>query len=134
MLVQNYKTGLPKCLRQNVQQFFIWPTHDFTQLEEMYQEFANVCSWEQFFEVYRTAVKGDHNFLTVDINPIDETKRFRRNFDTALVIPNLQPQLKKKRNQFFDGATEGSRKRSSAECGGSQRSDRDLAKEGDGKL
>ena len=32
MLVQTFTTGIPKCLRQNVQQYFLWPTHDMTQL------------------------------------------------------------------------------------------------------
>ena len=112
MLVQNYKTGLPKCLRQNVQQFFIWPTHDYTQLEEMYQEFANVCTWEQFFDCYKEATKGPHNFMTVDLNPIHENQRFRKNFDTAIVISNLQPQQKRKRNKFQeDGESVSIKKR-----------------------
>lgn len=32
MLVQTFKTGIPKCLRQNIQQFFLWPTHDMSQV------------------------------------------------------------------------------------------------------
>jgi hypothetical protein len=87
MLVQTFTTGIPKCLRQNVQQYFLWPTHDMTQLEAMYHEFANVCSYEQFLSVFREATKEKHAFLTIDLNPSDETQRFRRNFDTVLVPP-----------------------------------------------
>lgn len=100
MLVQNFKSGIPKCLRQNVQQYFIWPTHDHSQLETMYEEFANVCTWEQFFHVYREATREPHAFLTIDLNPTNETERFRKNFDTALVVPQINPdeaQPKKRR-------------------------------------
>jgi hypothetical protein len=88
MLVQNFKTGVPKFLRQNIQQFFIWPTHDFDVLKSMYGEFANLCSYESFYHIYLKAVEGEHNFLTVDPNAKDKSRRFRRNFDQLLVIPS----------------------------------------------
>jgi hypothetical protein len=101
MLVQNFKMGIPKCLRQNVQQYFIWPTHDYSQLEAMYEEFANLCTWEQFMEVYREATKEPHSFLTIDLNPINPEERFRRNFDTALVVPVSTSTFRKKREKEF---------------------------------
>ena len=98
MLVQNFKTGIPKCLRQNVQQYYLWPTHDMSQLESMYQEFANICTYEQFIELFRAATSEKHCFLTIDVNASDETQRFRKNFDTALVIPTSEgPSLKKRK-------------------------------------
>jgi hypothetical protein len=98
MLVQTFTSGIPKCLRQNVQQYFIWPTHDMTQLEAMYHEFANICTFEQFLDVFREATKEKHSFLTIDLNPQDETQRFRHNFDTALVVPQTaQSSLKKRK-------------------------------------
>jgi hypothetical protein len=105
MLVQTFTTGIPKCLRQNVQQYFLWPTHDMTQLEAMYHEFANVCSYEQFLQVFREATKEKHAFLTIDLNPSEETQRFRRNFDTALVLPektNDSSLIKKKKRKHSD--------------------------------
>jgi hypothetical protein len=103
MLVQNFKTGIPKCLRQNVQQYYLWPTHDMSQLEAMYQEFANICSFEQFIELFRAATSEKHCFLTIDINAPDDTQRFRKNFDTALVIPHKEEGLSlKKRKRIAD--------------------------------
>jgi hypothetical protein len=87
MLVQNFKTGIPKCLRQNIQQFFLWPTHDMTQLESMYEEFANLCTKEDFLEMFQRATAGKHNFMTVDLNARDPLLRFRKNFDEML-LPN----------------------------------------------
>ena len=98
MLVQNYKTGIPKCLRQNVQQYFIWSTHDMSQLESMYEEFANICTLDQFLAVFREATKEKHDFLSIDLNAKDESQRFRKNFDTALVIPpKVETSLKKRK-------------------------------------
>lgn len=89
MLVQNYKTGVPKCLRQNIQQFFLWPTHDMTQLESMYEEFANLCTKEDFIEMFKRATTGKHNFMTIDLNARDPLLRFRKNFDEILLPSHL---------------------------------------------
>lgn len=87
MLVQTFKTGIPKCLRQNIQQFFLWPTHDMSQLESMYEEFANMCTKEDFMEMFQRATSGKHNFMTIDMNARDPVLRFRKNFDEIL-LPN----------------------------------------------
>lgn len=87
MLVQTFKTGIPKCLRQNIQQFFLWPTHDMSQLESMYEEFANMCTKEEFMDMFRRATDGKHNFMTIDMNARDPLLRFRKNFDSML-LPN----------------------------------------------
>lgn len=90
MLVQNFKTGVPKPIRQNLQQFFIWRTADRSQLEAMWEEFANLIDLNNFVRVYHSATDRDrHDFLTVDMNPTsDLIGNFRRNFDTALFIEN----------------------------------------------
>jgi hypothetical protein len=92
MLVQNFKTGVPKPIRQNLQQFFIWRTADRSQLEAMWEEFANLIDLETFVKLYHLAVDGDsHNFMTVDMNPVNrDNGNFRRNFDTALVLRNRE--------------------------------------------
>ena len=87
MLVQTFKTGIPKCLRQNIQQFFLWPTHDMSQLESMYEEFANMCTKEDFMEMFQRATSGKHNFMTIDMNAREPLLRFRKNFDEIL-LPN----------------------------------------------
>lgn len=89
MLVQNFKTGVPKPIRQNLQQFFIWRTADRNQLEAMWEEFANLVDFDTFSQIYHHATDADrHNFLTVDMNPIDERANFRKNFDTVLFVKN----------------------------------------------
>jgi hypothetical protein len=90
MLVQNFKTGVPKPIRQNLQQFFIWRTADRSQLEAMWDEFANLIDLDSFVKLYHMAVDRDrHDFMTVDMNPVlDQVGNFRRNFDTALRVMN----------------------------------------------
>lgn len=117
MLVQNFKTGVPKFLRQNMQQFFIWPTHDFDVLKNMFAEFANLCSYETFFHIYLKAIEGEHNFLTVDPNAKDKTRRFRRNFDQLLVIPSTDSFAQNLDNEskLYSGIHRSKRKRSDME-------------------
>lgn len=92
MLVQNFKTGVPKPIRQNLQQFFIWRSADRSQLEAMWEEFANLIDLPNFVRIYHLATDADkHDFLTVDMNPAkDEIGHFRRNFDTALFMADPQ--------------------------------------------
>jgi hypothetical protein len=92
MLVQNFKTGVPKPIRQNLQQFFIWRTADRSQLEAMWEEFANLIDLHNFVRIYHLATDADkHDFLTVDMNPTsDQIGNFRRNFDTALFMADPQ--------------------------------------------
>lgn len=83
MAVQTFKSGIPLPLRQNVQQYFIWFTHDSGQLEAIYKEVANLIDEETFMELYRESTKSPHDFLTIDTNA-PPLKQFRHNFDTIL--------------------------------------------------
>lgn len=86
MLVQTFKTGIPKCLRQNIQQFFLWPTHDMSQLDAMYDEFANLCTYEDFISMFQKCTKERHNFMSIDLNASDPLLQFRKCFD-EMILP-----------------------------------------------
>jgi hypothetical protein len=91
--VQTFKTGVPKALRNNCQQFFIFQGSDISVLESMYEEFAGLCSKDQFYELYEKAIGEDpasHHFLTVDKNASDYTRVFRRDFHEILIIQKRQ--------------------------------------------
>jgi hypothetical protein len=105
MLVQNFKSGLPLFVRQNVQQFFIWETHDMKALEAMYEEFGNVCSFDTFLSVYSQATAKQHHFLTVDpFNP-EKSHRFRQDFDTFLKpTESFSLTSKRKRKHEFNSS------------------------------
>lgn len=82
MLVQTFKTGAQKALRQNGRQFIIFPTHDYTQLKGMYEDLASRVSYDDFVAIYEHAIDGNkHNFLCIDMVAKDDNKLFRRNFD-----------------------------------------------------
>ena len=90
MAAQTYLTGLPKALRQNVTQLFIWPTKDETQLNSIYHEVANLVDKEHFMELYEKATRAPHAFLTIDNNSPHPSLQFRKNFNTFLVYPKLK--------------------------------------------
>lgn len=83
MAVQNFNTGVPKIIRQNCKQFFLWKTHDSTQLETIYEQVAQGCTKEEFLQAFHEATKEPHNFLTVDLNSSTGSV-FRKNFDEEL--------------------------------------------------
>ena len=84
MAAQTYLTGLPKALRQNVTQLFIWPTKDETQLMAIYHEVANLVDKDDFIRLYKKATKSKHNFLTIDNNAPKPSLQFRKNFNKVL--------------------------------------------------
>jgi hypothetical protein len=86
---QTFKSGIPLALRQNMQQYFIWPTKDKSQLDSIYHEVANLIDEESFIELYEKATKLPHAFLTIDNNPSHPSLQFRRNFDTFLIPSHL---------------------------------------------
>lgn len=91
MLVQNFKVGVPKFLRENVQQFFLWKTSSIETLMGIYDCFGNLCTLDQFLEMYVNSTEDTHHFLTVDGNNPNQDEKFRRDFDTYLIIPNFRP-------------------------------------------
>jgi len=84
LAAQTFRSGIPLALRQNIQQYFIWPTKDETQLEAIYHEVANLIDHDTFIKLYKKATQGAHDFLTIDNNPPSPVLQFRRNFDTFL--------------------------------------------------
>ena len=87
MLVQNFKTGLPKALRQNITQIAIYKSHDNTQIKEMYHELlANKMKLDEFMDLYNHATKNEHDFLFLDFNPQDKKYQYRQNFDISLKL------------------------------------------------
>jgi hypothetical protein len=92
MLVQTFKTGIPKCLRQNIQQFFLWPTHDMSQLDSMYEEFANLCSHDDFIDMFKRCTAERHQFMTIDLNAKEPLMAFRKCFDEIIFPSSVVPQ------------------------------------------
>ena len=84
LAAQTFLSGIPKPLRQNIQQYFIWPTRDTTQLEAMYHEVANLIDHDDFIKMYEQATRDPHSFLTIDNNPSHPSLQFRRNFNVYL--------------------------------------------------
>jgi hypothetical protein len=92
--VQTFKTGVPKALRNNCQQFFLFKGSDISVLDSMYEEFGGLCTRDQFDELYVEAIGSDpssHHFLTVDKNASDFTRVFRRDFNQILIIEQKHP-------------------------------------------
>jgi PhoH-like protein len=84
LAAQTFLSGIPKALRQNIQQYFIWPTKDTTQLDAIYHEVANLVQRDDFIKMYEQATRDPHSFLTIDNNPTHPSLQFRRNFNIYL--------------------------------------------------
>lgn len=83
--VQTFKTGVPKALRQNTMQFLIFKTNDIGTILDIYEEVGAFCSKDEFIRLYEHAVQDKHDFLCIDLNAKDESRIFRRNWETFLI-------------------------------------------------
>lgn len=84
--VQTFKTGVPKALRQNTMQFLIFKTNDAGTILDIYEEVGAFCNRDEFLSLYNQAIRDKHDFLCIDLNAKDESRIFRRNWETFLVI------------------------------------------------
>lgn len=98
--VQNFKTGIPKVLRENFRVFCIFDTKDANVLEGIYNEVGSITTEDAFLQNYTLAIdRNPHNFLTVDKFPdapnpqAAKLKHFRRNFDEFLVDPHTKSEV-----------------------------------------
>ena len=82
--VQNFNTGASKMIRQNTKQFFLYKTHDTTQLESIFEQVSAGATKEDFYNAFIEATKEPHNFLTVDLSASGDQPVFRKNFDEAI--------------------------------------------------
>ena len=105
MAVQNFRSGIPLVLRQNMTALCIWATRDENNLKAIYEEIANLCNYETFLALFNYATAEPHAFLVVDSNPLankkdklSQSSPFRKNFDTFLVIKN-QKELESKEHE-----------------------------------
>jgi hypothetical protein len=101
MLVQTWKSGLPKSIRQNCRQFCIFKTHDDTQLKSMYEEVAAQVSKEDFYKAYDLATDKPYQFLSVDMIRENGMPLFRINFDQLLNF-TPQPKLNSKKRKAVE--------------------------------
>ena len=84
ILVQNYSAqgGIPKALRENTCQLCIFPVKQRDMIEKMADEMGGEVEKEKFMQAYDYSTKDDpHSFLTIDFNPKDRKKIFRKRWN-----------------------------------------------------
>ena len=57
-----------------------------SQLDAMYDEFANLCTYEDFVQMFQRCTHERHNFMSIDLNASDPLLQFRKCFD-EMIIP-----------------------------------------------
>ena len=72
-------------MRQNIKQFYLWKTHDSTQLKSIFEQVAQGCSEEEFYKAFHFATKVKHEVLTVDLDS-ETGSVFRKNFNEEILF------------------------------------------------
>jgi hypothetical protein len=88
MLVQSYctanNTGVPRPIRENCTLLLLFKLKDENQRKKIHEEIGADIDLEKFDAMFSYATEEPFSFLTVDFNPVDKEKQFRKQFDEYL--------------------------------------------------
>lgn len=91
MLVQAYSAqgGLNRAIRENCTNLWLFKVNDANQIKKIKEEADLPVSEEDFEQMCNYCHEKPYNFIMVDFNPKDESKRFRSGFGEYLHPPSL---------------------------------------------
>ena len=86
MLVQSYCAvgGVPRPIRENTTLLLLFKLKDENQRKKIHEEIGADIDLEKFDSMFSYATEEPFSFLTVDFNPVDKEKQFRKQFDEYL--------------------------------------------------
>ena len=82
-ILTQYYRAIPKSIRSNVKQFFLWKIQDIIQMKIFYDEIANnfFNSFDEFKYVFINITSEPHNFLCIDQDPKNDNLKIRSGFN-----------------------------------------------------
>lgn len=93
MMVQSYKTGVPKFLRQgNLSCLMLWRIYDQKLIDDIYQEVSNDLTkdeWEKLFQ-YATDDEHGHSHLTIFFDLPKNEGKYRKNLNEIISIDDVK--------------------------------------------
>jgi hypothetical protein len=93
MMVQSYKTGVPKFLRQgNLSCLMLWRIYDQKLIDDIYQEVSNdltIDEWKKLFE-YATDGEDGHSHLTIFFDMPKNEGKYRKNLNEIISIDDVK--------------------------------------------
>lgn len=101
MLVQSYcaQGGVARPIRENCTNLWLFKINDYNQIKKIKEEADLPVSEEDFEKMCHQCHEIPYNFLFIDFNPKDESKRFRSGFGNYLHPPSLNvPELIKSKH------------------------------------
>ena len=85
-LVQSYCAigGVPRPIRENCTLLLLFKLKDENQRKKIHEEIGADIDLEKFDSMFSYATEEPFSFLTIDFNPVDKEKQFRKQFDEYL--------------------------------------------------
>lgn len=81
--------SVPKVIRTNTSLFILFKyANREVILKDIYEEVSNLCTEEEFLELFDFATSERHSFLCLNFTQPDKHRIFRRNFDEVLKLTN----------------------------------------------
>ena len=84
MVSQGYKE-IPKTIRTGWTCLLVYKIGNMKELEVIYEEFQMDLPWDEWYELYRIATKGKHDFMFLDLYG-EDNYRLRKGFDQGLIF------------------------------------------------
>jgi hypothetical protein len=77
--------SLPKTIRLNTSLFILFKyANKETIIKDLYIEVSNLCTEEEFLELFEYATDDKHSFLCLNFTQGDKTRIFRKDFNTIM--------------------------------------------------
>ncbi len=93
MMVQSYRNGVPKFLRQgNLSCLMLWRIYDQQLIKDIYQEVSNDLTfdeWEKLFN-YATDDENGHSHLTIFFDLPKNEGKYRKNLNEVISIDDIR--------------------------------------------
>jgi hypothetical protein len=82
--------SLPKTVRTNTSLFILFKyANKEVILKDLYVEVSNLCTEEEFLELFDYATNEPHSFLCLNFTQNDKSRIFRKGFDTVLRLKKI---------------------------------------------
>lgn len=87
-ILSQYYKAIPKTVRSNIKQFFLWKIQDISTMKTFYDEIANnfFNDFDEFKEIFQHITNEPHNFLLIDQDPKNDKLKLRSGFNGIINI------------------------------------------------
>jgi hypothetical protein len=104
IIFQKFKRFSPTT-RENATNVIIFEQKNSKAIEQISEEYKGSLTKDEFLSIYKEAVKEPFHFLHINLQEPDQTRRFRKNWNTILILNNEENKDKDRSSKAVSRST-----------------------------